>query len=117
MRGRPTKITDLVLGKLREAFLLGCTDREACIYADICPDTLYEYQKTHADYADQKELYKSYPILLARKSVINAMEKDPYLALKFLERKKKDEFSLRQNIDLTSGNRPIPILGGESVKY
>lgn len=31
----------------------------------------------------------------ARKSVVNALTKDPDLALKYLERKKKDEFSLR----------------------
>lgn len=33
---RPTVINDAVVQKLEEAFALGCSDEEACIYADIC---------------------------------------------------------------------------------
>ena len=106
---RPTKITNQALGKLREAFLMGCSDQEACLNADINPDTLYEYQKKNPEFTEQKEAYKSNPVLLARKTVVNALEKDPHLAMKYLERKKKDEFSLRQNLDLTSNGRPLPM--------
>lgn len=108
MIGRPQKITNQVLGKLREAFLLGCTDQEACLNADINPDTLYEYQKRNLLFTEQKESYKSNPVLLARKTVVNALKRDPHLALKFLERKKKDEFSLKQNLDLTSNGASFP---------
>jgi hypothetical protein len=111
---RPTKITSQTLGKLREAFLLGCTDQEACLNAGINPDTLYEFQKRNPRFTEQKEQYKSNPVLLARKTVVQAIAKDPYLALKYLERKKKDEFSIKQGLDLTSGEKPIPILGGIS---
>jgi len=99
MAGRPKKMTNQVLGKLKEAFLLGCSDAEACLYAGIHPDTLYEYQKQNPTYSEEKEMYKSNPFLLARKSVVTSLMKDPNLALKFLERRKSDEFSLRKTVD------------------
>jgi len=99
MAGRPTKMTKQRLGKLREAFLWGCTDSEACLYAGIHPDTLYEYQKKNVEYSEQKNVLKSNPVLLARKTVVDALTSDPKLALRFLERKASDEFSLKQTLD------------------
>lgn len=99
MVGRPKKITNQVLGILKQAFLIGCTDLEACLYAEINPDTLYEYQKKNPKYSEEKEMYKSNPFLIARASVIAALKNDPHLALKFLERRKSDEFSLRKTVD------------------
>lgn len=110
MSGRPKVINQTTLGKLREAFLWGCTDREACLYAGINPDTLYEYQKKNPKYTEQKDIYKSNPVLIARKSVIDALSSDPHLALKYLERKKSDEFSLKQTIDATV-TEPVRITG------
>ncbi len=94
--GRPTKMTPNVLGKLEEAFAFGCTDVEACLFADINPDTLYSYCKKNPKFSERKEFLKETPILLARQSVIRDMQLDGNLALKYLERKKKDEFSLKQ---------------------
>jgi len=96
--GRPTIMTDPTLQKLKEAFAFGCTDEEACYYAEISKSTLYNYQNENPDFLDEKEALKSRPILLARQSVITGIVDDPSLALKFLERKKKDEFSLRSEI-------------------
>lgn len=93
--GRPTVMTDEVLRKLEEAFALGCTDLEACIYADISKTALYDYQQEHPEFTERKELLKENPILLARKSVVEALAEDPDLSLRFLERKKKDEFAQR----------------------
>lgn len=112
MAGRPQKITNQILGKLKEAFLWGCTDLEACFYADIHPDTLYEYQKKNPEYSEQKKCFKSNPILLARKVVVNALEGNPMLALRFLERRKRDEFSLKYEEIIEHRERPI--LGGIS---
>lgn len=96
--GRPTVMTDLTVQKLKEAFAFGCTDEEACYYAEIAKQTLYNYQKENPEFIDQKEALKQRPILLARQEVINGLTGNPELALKFLERKKKDEFSLRSEI-------------------
>lgn len=96
--GRPTIMTDLTLQKLKEAFAFGCTDEEACYYAEIGKSTLYNYQNDNPEFLEQKEALKQRPVLLARQELIKGLEGNPELALKFLERKKKDEFSLRSEI-------------------
>jgi len=93
--GRPTKMTDTVLTKLEQAFSMGCTDNEACLYADINPLTLYRYQKENEGYCKRKEMLKDKPILLARTELVKGLKNNPELSLKYLERKLKDEFSLR----------------------
>ena len=106
--GRPTKMTEEVIGKLESAFLLGCTDREACLFADIHPDTLYAYCVKHPEFSDRKELLKEDPIFKARQSVIDNMKEDGNLALKYLERKKKDEFSVKQELEhSTPTDKPL----------
>lgn len=91
--GRPPVIDEKVLRKLEEAFAYGCSDLEACFYADISKTALYEYQKDHPEFTERKELLKEKPILMARQSVIKAMQKDGNLALRYLERRKKSEFA------------------------
>jgi hypothetical protein len=117
--GRPEKITISILNKLEEAFLLGCTDEEACLSADISPRTLYKYQERNPEFIQRKELLKNNPVYKARKSVVESIEGDPELALKFLERKKKDEFSLRHELGGID-NKPLPpieikILGRDDI--
>lgn len=98
-RGRKTVITAGVLRKLEEAFAWDCTDTEACFYAGIGKTALYEYQKDHPEFAERKEALKGNPILLARQTVVRNLQRDPDLALKYLERKRKDEFSPRTEIE------------------
>ena len=75
--GRPTKMTELTVKKLEEAFSLGCSDVEACFYAGISKQTLYSYQEQNPEFIDRKEALKKNPVLLARQSVIKGMESDP----------------------------------------
>lgn len=102
--GRPTKMTQGVINKLEYAFALGCTDLEACFYADIKPETLYNYQATYPDFVQRKEMLKQKPVLQARESLIKGIQTDPELALKYLERKLKKEFSTRQEITGEDGS-------------
>jgi hypothetical protein len=87
--GRPRKITGEVLQKLEEAFMLGCTDIEASLFAGISPGLLYLFQRRNPDFIKRKEQLKENPILIARKSVMKGIKNDSDLALRFLERKKK----------------------------
>jgi hypothetical protein len=105
--GPPTKMTSTALALLKEAFLLGCTDDEACLKAEIDPATLYRYQKKNPNYARQKELWKQNPFLIARTTIVREIQVNPDLALKYMERKKKDEFSLKQEVDVTSAGDQI----------
>ena len=97
--GRPTIWSDDVLQKLEYAFKLGCTNREACLHADISEASLYERLKQNEEYLEKVTAWKETPILLARTSVVEALKDDPDLAMKFLERKKKNEFSLKTEVD------------------
>jgi hypothetical protein len=107
-----------VVRKLEEAFALGCTNLEACLYADISKSTFYVYMEKNPTFQDRIDLLRERPILQARNSVIQAMRTDGNLALKFLERKRKAEFSTQQQIDHTTNGKdlPMPILGGLTTK-
>lgn len=91
--GRPSSMTPAVIQALETAFSYGATDKEACLHAGITTDTLLRYERKNPDFRERKHELKEMPSLKARKAVVDALDKDPDLALKFLERKKADEFA------------------------
>lgn len=105
---RPTVMTDEVVQKLEEAFLLGCSDLEACFYADIAKQTLYNYQDANPEFVDRKEQLKANPIFIARKTVVKEISEKGELALKFLERKVKKEFGLSSDLNIGGQEDGIP---------
>ena len=58
--GRPTVMTKDTIAKLEEAFKCGASDLEACFYADISKDSLYNYQKKHPEFIERKEALKNH---------------------------------------------------------
>lgn len=97
--GRPTVMTDAVIGKLEVLFAMGLSDREACLIADVNPSTLYEYCNKNPDFAERKELLKEKPKTKAKINLSKAIEAEDLDASKwYLERKAKDEFSTKQEI-------------------
>lgn len=104
---RPKKITKEILRKLEEAFLLGLSDREACLYADLATSTFYDYCKEHKGFSERKELLKDNMKMQSKINIANKINKgDIDLSLWYLERKCKDEFSSKQEIQ-HSGNMSI----------
>ena len=100
--GRPTKLTPETIEKLRTAFLMGCSDIEACLYADISKTALYNYQQKNPDFVDQKEQWKEQLTLKARTVIANALNnKDENTAKWYLERKAKNEFSTKVENETT----------------
>jgi len=99
MAGRNHKLNSDVLAKLDAAFLMGHSDEEACIIAQIHPATLYRYCKRHEHYASKKELFKQNPKLIARRNIMKGLQ-DGNIELSkwYLERKAKDEFSPKQEL-------------------
>lgn len=102
--GRPTLMTEVTLKKLEEVFAIGGTDQEACFYADISHQTLYNYQHEHPEFIERKEALKERPILKARQTVVKALE-NPRDAQWYLSKKKKLEFG--DNLDLTSDGEKL----------
>lgn len=90
--------TDDVLAAMEEAWRLGCTDREACLVAGLTEEQLHKYQDIHDGYTQYKALLKESPIIEARRTVLEAIKTDPYIAFKFLERKRREEFG--QKVEL-----------------
>ena len=106
---RPTIFTKIVLQKLERAFAMDCTDEEACIYANIAPSSLYNHQKDNPEFLERKQLLRQKPILKARQTIIKALE-NPNYALKYLERKRRQEFGSE---DIKVKIEPLPALSKE----
>lgn len=103
--GRPTEMTPETIDKLEYAFALGCSDLEACYYADIGKSTLYNYQNEHPEFLERKNTLKERPVFKARNEVMRAInEGDTATARWFLERKVKQEFSAREELTGADGS-------------
>ena len=112
--GRPTKMTPDTVKKLEEAFALGCTDVEACLYADISRETLNNYQHKNPAFLDRKNMLKEKPVLKARKKVESELENDTNTAKWYLERKQKKEFASQHNVK-HEGSLDINLLSEEDI--
>ena len=98
-RGRKTIMTPEIINKLEQAFSLGCSDVEACLFANIGKSTLYNYQNEHPEFVERKEQLKESLVLKARNVIATALNNDDENTAKwYLERKKKAEFSTRQEL-------------------
>lgn len=93
--GRPRAVDVSVVIKLEEAFLLGCSLNEALLYADISTTAYYAWLEMNKQFNTRIEQLKAHPTVIARNSVVREMRYDGELALKYLERKLPDEFSLK----------------------
>jgi len=86
--GRPTVMTDNVIRLLESAFLVGATDLEACVHADISKTALYEYCQKNDEFAERKETLKNQPTLKAKIIVSSALDdKDLNTAHRVIDRK------------------------------
>lgn len=112
--GRPTVFTKTVLQKLEDGFKIGYTDEECCAYAGIAPATLYNYQNSHPGFIEQKISWKQNPKLKAKYTLYKNLD-DPKVAQWYIERKCKEEFTLRVEQAVTS-DIPQIVVANENVK-
>lgn len=103
--GRPTVMTPSVIGKLEEGFLKSMTDREACLYAGISMDTLYNYCNKYPQFSERKEMLKDNVNLQAKCNLTESIQdkKNREDSKWWLERKNKAEFALRRDISADNG--------------
>ena len=93
--------------ELKKAFAMGFTDDEACLYADVWVRAFYDYCTENEDFRELKELLKQKPKMKAKINVLESINSKNPLATKekletskwYLERKAKDEFSLRSEVE------------------
>lgn len=103
-------MTPQVIAKLEIAFTDGCSDLEACIVAGISKDALYDYQKITPGFSERKEMLKKNPTLKARRCVVKEIETNPELAMKYLERKERDEFSTKSELNTSLTFTQMPAI-------
>ncbi|MGE6370697.1 hypothetical protein ACQKDD_13220 [Planococcus kocurii] len=114
---RPKKIKKEVVQKLEKGFKRGLTNREACLYADVRLSTFYDYCKEKEEFSERKELLKDLVKMRAKLNVTDSIQRGNIdLSLWYLERKAKDEFSLKKEIEHNSGLENRLDLSGLSVE-
>jgi len=95
------KLTKAMRLKIDEAAAYGCTNAEIALYCDIETKTIYNWFNRDPKLKERVKQLKDKPILLARQTVLKAIKNDnAEMALKYLERKKKDEFSLKTETEV-----------------
>ena len=97
--GRPTVMTPEMVSKLEEGFMKGFTDAECCLYCGISKQALYDYCNKYPEFTDRKEDLKKHPAIQAKLNILDSInDGDKDISKWYLERKNKDEFSLKQEI-------------------
>lgn len=99
--GRPTVMTPETIARLEDGFLAGLSDREACLFANIAPSTLYAYCEENPDFSERKELLKEEVKLQAKLNIKNAItgEKRDLDTSKWYTERKDRSFSLKQELE------------------
>ena len=107
-QGWPTVLTPQVVAKLVTAFQNGLSKKQAIRYAGISKDAYYDGVKKDKDFADKMSEAQWRPNMRAREVIVQAINNgDTKSAQWWLERKEKNEFTLRRE---TTG------AGGGAVK-
>ena len=89
-----------VLLKLMQAWSVGASDQEASAHAEISDSSLCQFLKSHPEISKHKEQLKEKPVLNARVTLAKAIQNgDGSLAIKYLERVRKIEFSTLQKVE------------------
>ena len=112
--GRPTVMTEIVIAKLEQAFSNGATDGQACFYAGIGMNSLYDYIKIHPEFSNRKEELKDFILYQAKSNIKKALDgEDKEISKWYLEKKAKKEFgnSLDHNVrNFTPSEEDIEIV-------
>jgi len=82
-------MTDDVVQKLEDAFVNAMSDEQACAYAGIVKQTLYNYQEENPEFLDRKQQLKLRPDIKAKQTIVNSLG-EPSHAWKWLERRDQD---------------------------
>lgn len=94
------KDEEIVIAKCKEVWAIGGNNAEAAFYTEISETSLCRYLQTHPELDEIRKRLLEKPILKARQEVVKGLEGNPEFSLKYLERKRKDEFSTKQDIEV-----------------
>lgn len=91
------KLNKETIKKLEEVFAIDGSVEEACYYANISTQSYYNWIKDDPELKEQFDRLRQRPVLKARQEVVKGLNNFDN-SMKYLERKKKSEFSVRQEL-------------------
>jgi hypothetical protein len=101
-------MTPATVQKLETAFLMGCTDVEASLYAGIAPSTLYLYIESNPLFSERKETLKQSPIMMAKKIQHgDLLEGNSSIAQKVIDRKEGSKQTITGEVSIKRIERAI----------
>lgn len=109
----PSKYTPITIGKLEQAWMLGCSDSEAAIFAGISRASLYNYLREDPDFKERRDLLKNWHSLMARRNIGMALARPADHGLShssielskwYLEKRNRDEFGPDKKEALSPGD-------------
>ena len=106
--GRPLfdgKNVQDVLTKLQIAFACRANNYEAAAFAGITYLQLTRYLYEHKDFQEERRRLRNLAPLKAKMTIVKGIEKDPYLALRYLQNIKPTEFTPDANKHEDSANK------------
>ena len=96
--GRPSKYSPEVVAKLKSALQNGFNIDQACLYAEISPDTFYRWIDKRKGFSEQMVRAKERPNMKAKEVVIASINNgDTTDAKWWLERRMPEEFGKSYN--------------------
>lgn len=104
---KPVKMTDDIVKKLEEVAALDGTVEEMCFWAKISKQTYYNWIDSFPEMKERFDALRQRPFLKARQTIIKSLD-EPHNAFRYMERKKKDEFSERKELTGKDGEALIP---------
>ena len=100
--GRPRIVTSDVVKKLEDGFLLGLNVVECCLYANITKATFYNYANENEGFLDRMKQLQENIKMRAKLNLANDIKQGDVDTSKwYLEKKKKKEFSVRSEHEVT----------------
>ena len=89
-----------MIEKLKAAFANWFNDEEAALYCWVWVRTIYDYCSKNPDFWELKELLKNKPKIKAKMNLLKAINnEDLEISKWYLERKSKNEFSLKNEVE------------------
>jgi ribosome-binding protein aMBF1 (putative translation factor) len=79
--------------------------KACCAYADISIQSYERYIKANPSFVEKIEKAREIPYLKAVEKVMAGIERSPSFALKYLERRAKDEFATRNELTGANGSK------------
>jgi len=105
------KDVDVVVSKLEDAFMWGCSDTEASLYAGISRSALNRYIEKNPGFGTRKEELKKTPSMIAKRNIYTELGAgDVNTARWQLEHRESQDYSKQTKTDLTSGGEALPAI-------